>query len=187
MGVGKSSIGLKAALDSGIPFIDLDAQIVKKKKKSISDIFKESGENGFRTLEKKYLREIDFGVQPYGLVSTGGGTPAYFDNASYMNESGTMVWLDTPFEIITARLKEEQEHRPLLEGVPTDNLLQHIKSIFLERKPFYQQAKYKIDNSGYDYEAVETLKQIIQEIKQNHPKDYSYLCTRLLLKYSIIK
>lgn len=171
MGVGKSSIGLKAALDSGIPFIDLDAQIVKKKKKSISDIFKESGENGFRTLEKKYLREIDFGVQPYGLVSTGGGTPAYFDNASYMNESGTMVWLDTPFEIITARLKEEQEHRPLLEGVPTDNLLQHIKSIFLERKPFYQQTKYKIDNSGYDYEAVESLKQIIQEIKQNHPKD----------------
>ena len=145
--------------------------IIREEKKSIAAIFKESGEVGFRTKEKQYLHAIDFGDKPFGLVTTGGGTPAWYDNADYMLSQGTMVWLSTPVEIIAARLREEQEHRPMLRDVPADELISQVRKLYEQREPYYARSAYRIDNAGYDYEAVNELKEIINRIRGMHPQE----------------
>jgi len=168
MGVGKSSIGLKAAVQLNIPFIDLDDYIRKQEKRTISKIFKESGEVGFRQKESKYLKKLDFDNHQFGLVTTGGGTAIAADNFSFMEQNGTLIWLDTPIELIIERLKEEKDDRPLLAASREADFEQHIRNMYARRIPIYSRAKIKINNSGYDYEAVAALENSIRSIMKEH-------------------
>ena len=58
MGSGKSTIGKALATIFKIPFIDLDSEIIKLEKKSIDNIFNESGELYFRKIEHECLKNI---------------------------------------------------------------------------------------------------------------------------------
>ena len=53
MGSGKSSIGKVLSKKLNISFIDIDRKIEEVESLSISDIFKEKGENHFRKIEEK--------------------------------------------------------------------------------------------------------------------------------------
>ncbi|MFT6004992.1 MAG: shikimate kinase, partial [Bacteroidia bacterium] len=53
MGVGKTTIGKQLSDLLDFTFIDLDAHIEQKEKKSISSIFLEDGEAYFRTSERE--------------------------------------------------------------------------------------------------------------------------------------
>lgn len=164
MGVGKSSIGLTTAIQLDIPFIDLDDYIRKQEKKTITQIFKESGEAGFRQKESKYLKKLDFGNHQFGLVTTGGGTAIAAHNLSFMEQTGTLIWLDTPIELIIERLKEEKDDRPLLAASREANFEQHIRNMYAQRIPVYSRATIRINNIGYDYEAVAELENSIRSL-----------------------
>ncbi|MBO7764442.1 MAG: dephospho-CoA kinase, partial [Bacteroidales bacterium] len=58
MGAGKSTIGKQLAQSIKCPFIDLDAYIEEKECETISEIFGEKGEGGFRELELNYLEDL---------------------------------------------------------------------------------------------------------------------------------
>ena len=58
MGCGKSSVGKELSTLLGIPVVDLDQYIVERAGKSIPDIFAESGESGFRSIETAALSEL---------------------------------------------------------------------------------------------------------------------------------
>ena len=58
MGCGKSSVGKELSTLLGIPVVDLDQYIVERAGKSIPDIFDESGESGFRSIETAALSEL---------------------------------------------------------------------------------------------------------------------------------
>ena len=71
MGVGKSVIGQRVALELGYQFFDSDAVIEKKIGKKIPEIFATEGESGFRAYEREF---IDFGHPTEGcVISCGGG------------------------------------------------------------------------------------------------------------------
>ncbi len=163
MGVGKSSIGLGAASKLSIPFIDLDDRIRKGENKSISELFKIHGESGFRNLEKNYLHSIDFAENNLAVVSTGGGTPAFFDNMDFMNKNGITIWLETPFDIIIDRLKDMRDDRPLIASMSDQQVALHFSQLFKNRLPFYQRAHYRLENIGYDDEIIAKLVKIIQD------------------------
>ena len=55
MGAGKTSVGEALAAHLGWPFIDLDGRIEVRQKRSISDIFRDSGESEFRRLESEEM------------------------------------------------------------------------------------------------------------------------------------
>ena len=57
MGSGKTTVGKVLADFLGCPFMDLDDLIEKKAGKSIPDIFAQDGEEAFRQLEAKILRQ----------------------------------------------------------------------------------------------------------------------------------
>ena len=76
MGSGKTTLGKAYSAATGLQFVDLDWYIEERMHKSISDLFAERGEEGFRLLEQKMLHEA--GEFENVLIACGGGTPCFF-------------------------------------------------------------------------------------------------------------
>ena len=84
MGAGKTTVGRKLAKELDLSFIDLDLYIEGRYHRSIRQLFTERGEEGFRDIERRLLHEV--AAFEDVLVSTGGGTPCFFDNMAFMND-----------------------------------------------------------------------------------------------------
>src|SRR5258708_15000387 len=113
-GSGKTTIGKELAGLLRIPFVDLELEIEKSFKKKITEIFEKQGEGYFRELEAKQLRK--WCSAPSGFVmATGGGTPCFYDNLKFINQTGKSIFLDVPAREIVKRIKKaELMERPLL-------------------------------------------------------------------------
>lgn len=143
MGSGKTTIGKALANKLGFQHLDLDVFIENKYHKTISQIFAELGEKEFRLLEQKALREvIDF---EQCVISTGGGTPCFFDNMAQINAHGISFYLKSDSDVLADRLFYKGCRRPLLAGKNKDELKIYIEQTIAERLPFYQQAQVVID------------------------------------------
>ena len=77
-------------------FIDLDCYIEGRYHKTVGQIFAEKGEDAFRDIERRMLHEV--AMFENVLISTGGGTPCFFDNMEFMNETGSTVYLKVSVE-----------------------------------------------------------------------------------------
>ena len=139
MGSGKNYWGTKWAQASGYGFFDIDAMVELNEDKTIARIFAEDGEEYFRNLETIELR--NFLNKKNFIAATGGGTPCFNDNISWMNENGTSVYLRSSPENILKRLVPEKEKRPLIKNLQNEELLFYITEKIKEREPFYNQAE----------------------------------------------
>ena len=102
MGAGKTTIGHALSKETGIPFYDLDWYIENRMRKKISQIFENSGEEGFRQIERNMLHEVaEF---ENVIVSCGGGTPCFFDNMEYLNRQADTVYLKASPEVLCEHL-----------------------------------------------------------------------------------
>ena len=139
MGSGKTTLGRALATEMGIPFIDLDHYIEKRYCKTIAQLFAEKGETGFRDIERRMLHEV--GEFEDVIISTGGGTPCFFDNIEYMNAQGTTVYLDVPVERLFIRLCIARNKRPLIKDKNDDELKAFIVEQLEKRAPHYRKAQ----------------------------------------------
>jgi shikimate kinase len=144
MGSGKTHWGRLLSQKLGIPFFDLDEQVTEHAGKSIVEIFAEDGEEYFRMHEKDVLHIITESHDAF-VMSCGGGSPCYFNNIEYMNQSGVSVWINTPLNTIFSRLKGEKEKRPLIKSLSDDQLKSFISKKFADRKIYYEQADVMVD------------------------------------------
>lgn len=140
MGAGKTTLGKALSKEVGMQFIDLDWHLEERFHKTIQELFKIHGEPGFRQLEKRMLHEI--GEFENVVISTGGGTPCFFDNIQYMNRQGTTVWLDARPEVLLSRLCMAKTQRPLLSNKPDEEIMGIILETLQKRRKYYAQAKY---------------------------------------------
>ncbi|MEQ8629078.1 shikimate kinase [Ekhidna sp.] len=134
-GAGKTTMGLDLAVDLGIQFVDLDQDIEKASKQTISEIFKEKGEGHFRQLEKLHLERVLDELDEF-VMATGGGTPCFFNNLETMKRAGTCIFINTPVDQIQKRL-EKDTTRPLMKSTTLEELL-------AKRKEWYSQADHTI-------------------------------------------
>ena len=151
MGAGKTTLGKALARALGVPFIDLDWYIEERFHKSIPQLFAERGEEGFRTLERNMLHEA--GEFEDVVISTGGGTPCFFDNMDYMNAQGATVFLDVPTDVLFRRLQGATQQRPILQGKTDDELRTFIGQALVGRLPHYTRARYRLDGSRLESRA----------------------------------
>lgn len=147
MGSGKTHWGRKLSACLELPFLDLDAVIVEKEGKSISDIFAEQGEEYFRTREKEVLEEVTEEGEAF-ILSCGGGTPCFFNNIEFMKKSGTVVWLNTSIDVLQQRLLKERKSRPLIREIDDAELRRFIVRKLSERKMYYEQADVIVDEDA---------------------------------------
>lgn len=162
MCVGKTTIGKSLAQQIGCTFYDLDWYIEERFHKKIPDIFAESGEDGFRRIERRMLHEV---AEFEDIVlSCGGGTPCFFDNMEYMNSRSETVYLKADAEVIYSHLLQSKTERPLLSGKSDTELVSFIQKQLAEREPFYGQAKYTQTISLLD--DFNKIKYIVEQLKE---------------------
>lgn len=164
MGSGKSYTGKRLAALVSLPFFDLDAEIEAGEKVSISDIFAQHGETHFRDLEHKYLKEI-IAQNKNCIVSTGGGTPCFSNNAELLLQSGMVIYLETNPKILAKRLQKESNNRPLIKGKSLVELEDFINKKVTARLPYYEKAhvvvRQQIDNQDVASELQKAMSQLI--------------------------
>jgi len=156
MGSGKSFSGRKLAERFNLFFVDLDNYIEEKEGRTIREIFKVDGEDYFRKIEQACLHEMR--NLNMVVVSTGGGTPCFFDNMEWMNKHGITVFLETPPQLLAKRLESEMEHRPLLKDFSKKELINFIENKLGERNPFYHQTQLLYEQKKEGQDVADDLK-----------------------------
>ena len=161
MGSGKTTVGKALAKELGLPFYDLDWYIESRMRKSVSQLFAERGEEGFRKIEHNMLHEVAEFEDV--IVSCGGGTPCFFDNMDYLNQQGDVVYLKAQPEVLQKHLLMGKGDRPLLKGKNPDELIDFIREQLEKREPYYAKARHTLDVSLMD--DYEKIKISVQEIR----------------------
>ena len=148
-GCGKTSAGKKLAKKIKLPFFDLDKEIEKVFGSTIPKIFKEKGEDYFRTLESEQLKLL-IKSQPNVVIACGGGTPAFHQNMEILKKSGIVIYLELSLNVLEKRLQTQKANqRPLLNHLAT--LKDKLFEIYEARKDFYAQADISINaNQAFD-------------------------------------
>lgn len=152
MGSGKSTVGIALAQKLAVPFYDTDRLISEHAQKSISQLFAEEGEHGFRPLETQALQRLT--QMPAGVVATGGGVLLAPENREVI-ERGFPVVLDARLETLIERLAEEKEERPLLN---TADWQASLQTLYKKRMPLYQVIPTHVQTDG------KTIHHIVEEI-----------------------
>ena len=95
---GKSTVGKRLAEELGMDFIDTDTEIEKVAGKSIPQIFKDLGEDGFRDIESQVIAEAS--ARQNVVISTGGGAILRPQNITCLKGNGTIYFIDRPLELL---------------------------------------------------------------------------------------
>lgn len=132
MGSGKTTIGQLLASNLGITFRDTDHVIEERAGKTVSDIFLEDGEDEFRILEKKVLR--DELLSDDTVLALGGGAPISMDAQSALRAiASPVVYLDISLATVAPRIGFNRD-RPLLLHNPRGQW----QTLMEARRPIYE-------------------------------------------------
>ena len=163
MGSGKTTVGKALSKETGMMFYDLDWYIESRMRKSVSQIFAEKGEEGFRKIEYNMLHEVAEFEDV--IISCGGGTPCFFDNMDYLNQQGEVVYLKASPETLYKHLLMAKIERPLLKDKSADELIAYITEHLKQREPFYEKARHILDvNVLDDYDKIKISVQQLREL-----------------------
>lgn len=157
MGTGKSEVSRELARILGWNSIDIDTEIEKSQKITITEIFKQFGEPRFREIETETIKK--FSNSKDVIISTGGGAVLKQENMDALQENGVIVCLTAKPEIILQRTSNNND-RPLLQ---VDNPLGKIKKLLEFRMPYYEKADIMIDTEGKT--PLEVAEEIIEKVK----------------------
>ena len=143
-GTGKSTVGrlLADALDR--PFVDLDERIETDAGRSITAIFADEGEAGFRYREMAALRAA---AGMNSIVATGGGVVLREENRRVLKSTGFVVWLQAPAAILWERIRADTltaARRPNL----TSGGLAEIVELLAVRERFYREVADAVVDAG---------------------------------------
>ena len=152
MGSGKSTIGKAVACALGLPFRDTDSIIEEREGMPVSQIFIDKGEDYFRTVEKKVLR--DELLNDGSILALGGGAPISVDAQSALKvSSAPVIYLDISLASVAPRIGFNRD-RPLLLHNPRGQW----QTLMEVRRPIYESiANVVIDVNG------KSQKQIVEE------------------------
>ncbi len=144
---GKTTIGKRLASKLNMQFTDTDKEIERVSGKAIPEIFKESGESGFRDIESRVITEVS--AKQNCIIATGGGAILRESNVMALRGNGIIYFIDRPLEkLITT------DDRPLSSN--RDDLIKRYN----ERYEIYCSAA---DKRIINDSEIETVIDVIKE------------------------
>lgn len=121
MGAGKSSIGRLLAARMHRAFVDLDTCIEAEAGTTITSIFANEGEAGFRSRECRALNDA-LARPEASVIATGGGAVLDDCNRHNMRDAGTVVYLQVEPALQLRRLQGDGTRPLLAAGNPAQRL-----------------------------------------------------------------
>jgi shikimate kinase len=147
---GKTTFGRRLAKGLGLGFVDLDELIEEKNGKTIPEIYTRLGDEAFRKLEWKALKDL---VKTENIVvSTGGGAPCHCENMNLMEKYGDVIYLKVSDETLVTRLKKAAEDRPIVKGKTEEELREYIAELRSRCEHHLNRAKYIVDGENINLE-----------------------------------
>ena len=122
-GCGKSTVGHYLATITGKIFVDTDKIIEQRTGRKIPDLFRECGENYFRSIESAVLEEM--GKQSGLIIATGGGCVTRSENYDFLHQNGRIFWLQREISLLPT------DGRPLSQTYSVENM-------YKVREPLYK-------------------------------------------------
>ena len=158
MASGKSSVSRALSRRCGWPRVDVDDEILARAGKPIADIFRDSGEEAFRELERSVVRDLC--VESGRIIAAGGGSFIDEESRSAMLTGGTVFYLSTTPETIHKRVTKGHPNAPVRPLLAGGDPLERIKELLAQRGPAYAQAHHTVetDNLSPDRVAEAILK-----------------------------
>jgi len=150
MGAGKTSVGLALSHVLEWRFQDLDLRIEARERRSIPEIFQQSGEAAFRRAEHAALAELLAEMSSSAIVAAlGGGTFVQPDNLALVARTAIpAIFLDAPVKELWSRCQKGDNSRPLMKS---EN---QFRQLYEARRPLYMEAGLHVDTSGKDVDTI---------------------------------
>jgi shikimate kinase len=155
MGAGKTSVGRALGDRLRWVFEDLDDRIERREGRTVAEVFRASGERGFRRAERIALQEVLEELRSGGskIVALGGGAFAQKGNATLLTRARVpTVFLDAPVEELRRRCERQRTtsgtERPLLSSP------ERFSKLYQTRQPAYLKAMLRIETGGRSMESL---------------------------------
>jgi|ERR1051326_6630328 shikimate kinase len=151
MGAGKTTVGRALARRLGWTFYDLDDVIEQRERRTIGEIFANSGETAFRQAESAALRQLLQESSGAGdlILALGGGAFVQGHNRALLEQAGAVtILLEAPLDELSRRCRSERKQRPLAQQE------QRFAELFAMRRADYERAKFRVQTAGRQVEQV---------------------------------
>ncbi|MBU1236928.1 MAG: shikimate kinase [Gammaproteobacteria bacterium] len=141
MGTGKTTVGRQLAKRLQRRFLDSDHEIEARTGVRIPVIFEIEGEEGFRKRESQVLAKLT-GMSDL-VLATGGGAVLAEENRRCMRDSGVVIYLHSPPEVLYERTRYDR-NRPLLQVADP---LGALRNLYELRDPLYRAVAHLVIDS----------------------------------------
>ena len=142
-GCGKSEIAKRLASALGRDCADSDEAVRELTGRTPEEILRDDGEEAFRAVETRALREL--GKRSALVIATGGGCVTREENYPLLHQNGAIVWIRRPLAQLA------RKGRPL-------SLAGDLSELYARRAPLYARfADIVADNDGAPDETVRII------------------------------
>ncbi len=145
-GCGKTATGKKLAEITSRPFYDTDELISEAAGMDVPRIFSEKGEEYFRKLETRVLKEVS--KKSGAVIAAGGGIVMLYENHDLLRQNSTVVLIERDISEL------DRSDRPVSQK-------RNIKELYLERQPLYEKlCDFKVENISPEKTAEEISRRL---------------------------
>lgn len=134
MGAGKTTVGRRCAQRLDRPFVDTDDLVETLAGVSVAECFTSFGEAAFREYESQAVVDACASPEPL-VIACGGGAVLDAENRRHLSESGFVVWLHAPPDVLATRVGGGAG-RPLLAA--GDTPIATLERLALIREAAYE-------------------------------------------------